>query len=616
MSSVLSISVGGLIFYVDQEAFQEIEYFLHTMRQKKRPRKVKNIENELSEILLHYMSENNYIKSYQAKEALAKVEITYLSKEFYDQDTNKRQASFLEKTRRNKTIYIDKNEEKCFEDSEEYEESEYKQNKQNFLKNWIFSNASIHERKLSRDKSYKIIAGVLAGLGSYMSIDPALIRLVILLSSTLSVFGYYSFVLPIVVLLYIILWIVLPEIDGPRKERLYSTTYYRNKEKKYLGGVAAGLNTYFQINIRLVRIIFLGLVLFKGMGLILYTLIWICTSPNEKEQVPLFRILTYIVYNVKLYLKKISGNDKNIQTRIQTRIQNKIHPFISSFNIKQRNSKPFRFASISLKLLAYIVLFSSVIYTCLIVALFIEVSIVSVDIFGEQLFNRNFSVYSDGSFFPISWIFCLFLSIWLPFLFTGYISSSVLSSKIKVKKSSNIGLLIVWLLSLVGMIFILPPSIKNLHTSGSCKTTLHYSLSDDILIIDVDSIRKNRAKIFDISLSLNPHEEKDLQLNILASSRGETRQAAIDNARNVCYKIQMEEKNKLILLNGFTLTEDQFYTGQNLLLDLKIPYLHKFILTKRAYKILSKQASLKYSLNRELKAVWFFDKMGYLQRIK
>ena len=53
-----------------------------------------------------------------------------------------------------------------------------------------------------RDSKYSIIGGVCSGLGKYFGIDPLLIRIL----WVVAIFGY-----GVGLLLYLILWLVLPE---------------------------------------------------------------------------------------------------------------------------------------------------------------------------------------------------------------------------------------------------------------------------------------------------------------------------------------------------------------------------------------------------------------------
>ncbi len=64
------------------------------------------------------------------------------------------------------------------------------------------------DKRLFRSKTNKMIGGVCGGLGEYFDFDPTLIRL---LFAALILFGAGS---PI--LLYLLMWIIIPGADSPR----------------------------------------------------------------------------------------------------------------------------------------------------------------------------------------------------------------------------------------------------------------------------------------------------------------------------------------------------------------------------------------------------------------
>ncbi len=59
----------------------------------------------------------------------------------------------------------------------------------------------MENRKLSRSKSDRMVAGVCSGLGKYLNIDTTIVRLIFVLMFLLGGHG---------LLIYIILWIVMP----------------------------------------------------------------------------------------------------------------------------------------------------------------------------------------------------------------------------------------------------------------------------------------------------------------------------------------------------------------------------------------------------------------------
>lgn len=62
-------------------------------------------------------------------------------------------------------------------------------------------------RRLYRSRTNRVIAGVCGGIGDYFGIDPVIIRLIMI------------FVIPAAFLVYIVMWLVVPEGPIIYKER-------------------------------------------------------------------------------------------------------------------------------------------------------------------------------------------------------------------------------------------------------------------------------------------------------------------------------------------------------------------------------------------------------------
>jgi len=110
------------------------------------------------------------------------------------------------------------------------------------------SSQAAHEPRgsLYRNANDKVLGGVCSGLAHYLRIDPTIIR-VLFAIITFGGFGTG-------VLLYIILWIVLPAkgMDTTSIRR----RLYRNPDNKVIGGVAGGLSAYFNVAVWIPRVIF------------------------------------------------------------------------------------------------------------------------------------------------------------------------------------------------------------------------------------------------------------------------------------------------------------------------------------------------------------------------
>ena len=63
------------------------------------------------------------------------------------------------------------------------------------------------EKKLARSKDDRMLAGVAGGLAEYLEIDPVLIRLIFVIIALLG--GGFTGIL-----IYAVLWIIMPEKDA------------------------------------------------------------------------------------------------------------------------------------------------------------------------------------------------------------------------------------------------------------------------------------------------------------------------------------------------------------------------------------------------------------------
>ncbi len=127
---------------------------------------------------------------------------------------------------------------------------------------------SVHDRK---------IAGVCGGLGESTSIDTDIVRAVFLLSIFAGGMG---------IVLYFILWIVLPELDfdpSEKKTGLFNTLK-RNNQDKILAGVCGGIAKYLEWDVSVIRLFLIIIVLAGGIGIPVYILLWILMPLASDEE--------------------------------------------------------------------------------------------------------------------------------------------------------------------------------------------------------------------------------------------------------------------------------------------------------------------------------------------
>ena len=102
--------------------------------------------------------------------------------------------------------------------------------------------------RLYRDSSDKILGGVASGIANYLDVDPAVIRILLIL------FGFTG----TGIILYILLWIILPAKD---LNDYVGKRLFRNSDDKVIAGVAGGLASYFDKPSWVIRLILVSPIL-------------------------------------------------------------------------------------------------------------------------------------------------------------------------------------------------------------------------------------------------------------------------------------------------------------------------------------------------------------------
>lgn len=215
MKKVININFQGRVVPIEEPAFEELRNYTDGLRryfseEEGRDEIINDIENRIAELFSERLKkkEGGCITEADLQEIMASIG----RPEDFDGDESGMGSSSTEKTN----------------------------NKEN-------KNIGQFEPKGSfyRNNSDKILGGVCAGFAQYLRIDPSIVRIIFAIF-TLGSFGS-------ALLLYIILWIVLPakNFDMDVRRRLF-----RNPDEKTIGGVCSGIASYFNIAVWIPRIVF------------------------------------------------------------------------------------------------------------------------------------------------------------------------------------------------------------------------------------------------------------------------------------------------------------------------------------------------------------------------
>lgn len=103
-------------------------------------------------------------------------------------------------------------------------------------------------KKLYKSRADKKLAGVCGGIGDYFEIDPAFIRLLVLVIAIFT--GFF-----LMLIAYIIAAVIIP-LEPARREKKKYKRLYRSKKNKVIAGVLGGFAEFLKIDPTLVRIIY------------------------------------------------------------------------------------------------------------------------------------------------------------------------------------------------------------------------------------------------------------------------------------------------------------------------------------------------------------------------
>ena len=262
MNKTININIAGTVFNVDEDAYDLLNKYLESIKLyfskiDKDGEIISDIESRIAENFLSKLSnKNNSISLLDVKNIIKIMGTLDDFKEIYD-DENKEEETF--------------------------------------------SSNGKDSKKLHRNISDKVIAGVASGISNYFRVDPIIFRIIFLALTFAGGFGFFA---------YIICWIGIPAKDG--SEQIITRRYYRDMDDKVIGGVAMGIAKYFSVDVSIIRILFIVSIFFGGFGLIVYFILWFIT-PEAKTVGEKMSMTGYAVTleNVEKFIKeKINPENK------------------------------------------------------------------------------------------------------------------------------------------------------------------------------------------------------------------------------------------------------------------------------------------------------------------
>lgn len=575
MKKNISINISGIIFHIEEDGYEQLKSYLESINRyfssfDDSLEIIADIESRIAEIFLAKLKDGQQVVTIEDVESLIATMGSIKDFQAAEEDA---------------TIYKDT-------------ESEPEGDKAHPL----FS------QKLYRDKNRKLIAGVLAGIAHYFSIDPLWIRLVyITLFLGISILPSWGGILFIS---YIVLWIIIPESDELVEIKKIKKMF-RDPDHKVLGGVASGIAAYFGVDMIIIRLLFFISIFFAGSGLILYLILWLIlpeaktlTDKMEMQGEPV--TLSNIEQNIRKSLNMESG-EENVFMKVL------LFPFriiAVAFEFLSKAMGPFMvFLMEAARIIGGILLIILGVSGILTVLLAIGVAIgTAAEGDFYMLFNIPFDVIKQD--IQIVPLIALSLFIIIPMLMIALLGFSAVMRKSVIRAKFSLPLLAIWIISIIIMALVTPKYIKEFRREGKFSLTNEYNLQDKTIQLNYRDTGPDQLEA--LSLKFKGYDGKKVKIEQTFKAMGSDRRKAIENARKVIYHISAED-SVFVFDSNMNFMKDAKYRKQGLDITVYMPRGQKFILDPELRHLMGTYMYRQGYSNSQIDGnTWMFDNKGLI----
>ncbi|MBD0401280.1 PspC domain-containing protein [Flammeovirga sp. EKP202] len=446
-------------------------------------------------------------------------------------------------------------------------------------------------KNLYRDIDRQQIGGVAAGIADSLKIDPLWIRLLLILP--LFILGTTKGPLLTISIAYLVGWLLLPEKRNIQRDENVRI-FFRDKEKKIFGGVAAGLSNYLGIDINWIRLGLIFCTYFFNELILIYAIIWTVT-PYSRSLKDKFQSkgVQFNLTEIEAYLTKTFEN-----TNFSGEYFNSIYQKIENTNFKV-NASPLLY-----KLLrGFCFLVGAVLFITTITMVFTAIPILGIslkiiplysifDYISEDIANEVLFEYDHNLLNTIQYsipnttaiISALQFTVFTILLFV--ISTSLITFKKNVNNSFLFGLITSNIVFTILLLTALNMSVHNFDNQATHKEEVMLPLNAMPLELKMErlgNIPLNETKVY-----INGYDGDKLKLVFLQEALGKTRERAIINAKAIDYTSKVEA-NSITLGSHFSFPRGVKYRMQSMQLFIYVPHGKEFTIDDKIKEKIKEQ---------------------------
>lgn len=545
MKKNISINISGIIFHIEEDGYEVLKKYLDSINKyfssfEDSSEILSDIESRIAEIFLSKLSEGKQVITFEDVNSLV-------------------------------TTMGSVSDFKAAEEQEFAQENASQQEPQPKAERAKSEYAKAAAKNLHRDQKRKILGGVCAGLGHYFNVDAVWVRLFFALLTFAWGFG---------LLVYLIMWIALPGSHTLEDETV-NRKFFRDTERKVIGGVSGGLAAYFGIDVVVIRVLFVVLAIFGGFGLIAYIVFWIATPAA-------------VTITDKMEMQGEPVTLSNIESNLK-----------KNFNLKEDEENafvkillfPFRLIGMLLtgigKLLVPLIevlrvaigVFITFIGLSLMLSVIMTIGILigifsgaSVPIHLGVPFNEaSLPIDALSRALPTTTIIAAFVGSVIPGIIITLLGISVIAKRIVFSAMVGWTMFVMFLVSMLVLSFTVPRIVYSFKEEGEIKTETLYELpaNNKRIVLRVNEIGLDdyiRPRV-----DIRGYEGTQIKLVQRIESQGATRQMAIENAKMVEYRINVED-SVYTFDSNVQFKKDGVFHAQHVMITLYVPFDYPFFI--------------------------------------
>ena len=551
MKKNISINISGIIFHIEEDGYENLRKYLDSINKyfssfEDSTEIMADIESRIAEIFLSKLNEGKQVIT--AEDVTSLIATMGSVSDFKAAEAEEATASSSGNTSTADQTYTNTG--------------------STTSQTWALPKP----KSFVRDQKRKILGGVCAGAANYMNVDPLLVRLL---------FALFAFAAGFAILVYIVLWIVLPgsyelsEVEVAKK-------MYRDPERRVLGGVSGGVASYLGIDILAVRILFVALIFAGGFGLFLYVILWVI--------LPEAKTLTD-----RMQMQGEAVTLSNIESNIK---KNQNEPSPEESTLTKVLLFPFRLIGTILQALARVIgpLFEAI---RVLLGVFVVVTgiglLISVVVTGGVAFgiiqsgvgNMPWMVGDENDLsMPIDalmrafpgWVLIAgFVAAIIPTLFVILVGISAIARRRVFSSVIGWSLFAAFIVCSVLLAVGIPKIVLAFKEEGEHRVETVYTPAANKMVLRIHETGMDNYE--GASLDLEGYAGKEYKLVQTFKSQGSTRARAIENAQMVTYTV-LQQDSLLIFDSNLTFKPDAVFRAQELDMKLFIPYHTPFKIEK------------------------------------